>query len=135
MFSRVLALVIGLFCLMLPAPSSAHDVSIGTRVSKSKLPRGALSPGQRVIVFGRVSAVDETCKSFVFVELMRRVPGPDRALQGDTTDAEGEYFFLRRARNDQRLYVRFAGFQQVVAGHNHTCGASVSQQFRLNVRR
>jgi hypothetical protein len=135
MFPRVLALVIGLFCLMLSAPSYAHDVSIGTRVSKSKLPRGSLSPGQRVIVFGRVGAVDEACKSFVLVELMRRIPGPDRVLQGDATDAEGEYMFLRRPRSDQRLYVRFAGFQQVVAGHDHMCGGSASRQFRLNVRR
>jgi hypothetical protein len=135
---RVLPVLVSMLLgsiLMLPGPSSAHTVSVGTTISKSKLPRGPISPGRRLIIFGRVGSVDEACKAFVSVELMRRVPGPDRVLQSDTTDAEGEYFFLRRPRTDQRVYVRFAGFQQVVAGHDHTCGGSASRQFRLRVQR
>jgi hypothetical protein len=65
---------------------------------------------------------------------MRRVPGNDRVLQTDMTDTEGEYSFLRRPRGDQRLYVRFVGLQEVVPDHLHSCAASVSKQFDLNVR-
>jgi hypothetical protein len=134
---RFLALVGILLALILamPATSLAHNVSIGTTVSRAKLPRGPVGAGQRVIVFGRVGAVDPTCNALVSVELLRRVPGPDRVLEGDTTDADGEYFFLRRPRGDQRLYVRFAGFQDVVTGHSHACGASASREILLRVAR
>jgi hypothetical protein len=137
MARRILALVVVLVAVVMafPGVSAAHNVTIGTKVSKSKLPRGALRPGQRVIVFGRVGAIDAVCKSLVSVELMRKVPGADRVLQSDVTDAEGEYYFLRRPRGDQRVYVRFAGFQDIVADHSHTCGGSVSSEFMLDVRR
>jgi hypothetical protein len=137
MARRVLASAVVLVALVIafPGVSGAHNVSIGTKVSKSKLPRGALRPGERVIVFGRVGAIDAVCNSLVSVELMRMVPGADRVLESDVTDAEGEYYFLRRPRGDQRVYVRFAGFMDVTAGHIHTCGGSVSRGFLLNVRR
>jgi hypothetical protein len=133
-FVALLGILVALI-LAVPATSLAHNVSIGTTVSRAKLPRGPVAPGQRVILFGRVGAIDPTCNSLVSVELLRRVPGPDRILEGDTTDADGEYFFLRRPRGDQRLYVRFAGFQDVVPGHSHTCGASASREIRLRVAR
>jgi hypothetical protein len=137
MARRVLALIVVLVAAVMafPGVSAAHTVSITTKVSKAKLPRGALRPGQRVIVFGKVGAVDAVCKSLVSVQLMRRVPGADRVLQSDVTDAEGEYYFLRRPRGDQRVYVRFAGFQDITPGHSHTCGGSVSSEFLLDVRR
>jgi hypothetical protein len=75
------------------------------------------------------------CNAAVNVELLRRVPGADRVLESDTTNAAGKYYFHRRARTDQRVYVRFVGFQDIVAGHSHTCGASVSKQFRIRVSR
>jgi hypothetical protein len=122
--------------ILLPATSSlAHNVTVGTRTSRSKLPRGPVNAGQRVAVFGRVAAQDSVCKDFVVVELLRRVPGPDRILGSTTTDGDGDYFFLRRPRGDQELYVRFAGFHDVVAGHDHTCGGSVSRVIFLGVRR
>jgi hypothetical protein len=133
-FLALASVLLGLV-VILPGPSSAHTVSVGTKVSKSKLPRGPVGPGQRVIIFGRVGAADTSCVAGVPVELIRRVPGPDRVLQVDVTDSEGEYFFLRRPRTDQRVYVRFAGSHVVVTGHDHTCGGSVSPQFRLRVQR
>jgi hypothetical protein len=134
---RFLALAGILLAVVIAAPSTslAHNVSIGTTVSRAKLPRGPVGPGQRVIVFGRVGAIDPTCNALVAVELLRRVPGPDRVLEGDTTDSDGEYSFLRRPRGDQRLYVRFAGFQDVVTGHSHTCGGSASREILLRVNR
>jgi hypothetical protein len=122
--------------ILLPGTSSlAHNVAVGTRTSRSKLPRGPINPGQRAIVFGRVAAQDSVCKDFVVVELLRRVPGPDRTLGSTTTDGDGDYFFLRRPRGDQELYARFAGFHDVVAGHDHNCGGSVSRTILLGVRR
>jgi hypothetical protein len=137
MVRRLLALtgILLSLVLMVPAPAQAHNVSIGTTISRAKLPRATVGRGQRVIIFGRVGAIDPTCNALVTVELMRRVPGSDRVLEGDTTDGDGEYYFLRRPRNDQRVYVRFTGFQEVVAGHNHACGGSASREIRLNVSR
>jgi hypothetical protein len=123
------ALVIGA-----PAPTQAHNVSLGTTISRAKLPRAPVEPGNRVIVFGRIGAVDQVCKALVSVELLRRVPGPDRVLEADTTDANGEYSFLRRPRGDQRVYVRFEGITDIITGHSHVCGATVSRELRLNVR-
>jgi hypothetical protein len=137
MARRVLASLFVLVAAVMafPGVSAAHTVSITTKVSKAKLPRGAVRPGQRVIVFGRVGAVDAVCKSQVTVELMRRVPGADRVLQSDVTDAEGEYYFLRRPRNDQRVFVRLETFQDITPGHSHACAGSASSEFLLAVRR
>jgi hypothetical protein len=137
MVRRLIAAAGVLAALMIgaPAPTQAHNVSLGTTVSRAKLPRGPVEPGNRVIVFGRIGAVDAVCKTLVNVELLRRVPGPDRVLEADSTNANGEFSFLRRPRGDQRLYVRFAGIADVVTGHSHLCGGSVSRELRLNVRR
>jgi hypothetical protein len=117
----------------LPIGSSAHTVSSATKISSAKLPRGTLRPGERVIIFGRLTGLDAVCESGRPVQLMRRVPGNDRVLETDMTDTEGEYSFLRRPRGDQRVYVRFVGLQEVIPEHLHTCAASLSKQFDLNV--
>jgi hypothetical protein len=135
MSGRTIALLGVLAVLVaIPAGSSAHTVSSATKISSAKLPRGSLRTGQRVIVFGRLTALDAVCESGRSVQLMRRVPGNDRVLETDSTDTQGEYFFLRRPRGDQRLYVRFVGVQEVIPDHLHSCAASVSKQFELNVR-
>jgi len=134
MSRRIVALIgILMVVVALPTGLSAHTVSSSTKISKAKLPRGTLGPGQRVIVFGRLTALDAVCEAGRPVQLMRRVPGNDRVLQTDMTDTEGEYYFLRRPRGDQRLYVRFVGVQEVIPEHLHSCAASVSAQFDLKV--
>jgi hypothetical protein len=134
MSRRFVAFIPILVAIMaLPTGSGAHTVSSATKISKAKLPRGTLGPGQRVIVFGRLTGLDPVCESGRPVQLMRRVPGNDRVLQTDMTDTEGEYYFLRRPRGDQRLYVRFVGLQEVIPDHLHSCAASVSAQFDLKV--
>jgi hypothetical protein len=138
MLRRIVVILGSLLILgAVPTASEAHDVSTGTKISKSKLPRGGLRAGQRVIIFGRVAAIDAACYAGVTVNLNRRVPGADRILQTDITDPEGEYFFLRRPRGDQRLYTSFLGFDKVFTDstgtHHHTCGGSASPEFRLNV--
>lgn len=137
--SRRLLVILGslLALVAVPTTSHAHDVSAGTKISRAKLPRGNVGPGHRVIVFGSVSSIDAACYAGVTVNLYRRVPGPDRVLETDLTDPEGEYFFLRRPRGDQRVYSTFAGLDQVFtdsAGtHHHTCGGSASRELDLNV--
>jgi hypothetical protein len=134
MSRRTVALMGVLAALVaIPAVSSAHNVSLPTKISRAKLPRETLRPGQRVIVFGQLTAIDVVCEAGLPVRLMRRVPGNDRVLETDTTDTEGEYSFLRRPRGDQSLYVSFAGIQDVVTGHLHTCAGAVSKQIELNV--
>lgn len=132
---RGLVVMLGAVMLLAMAPlaSDAHTVSLPTKTSRAKLPRGDLNRGQRVIIFGKVSADDATCFAGVTVSLQRRVPGADRVLETKLTNPDGEYWFLRRARGDQRLYVLFPGFVDVSSGHSHTCGGSVSREVLLNV--
>jgi hypothetical protein len=133
MRSRSLVVVVLAVLVAIPAASSAHTVSLPTKISRAKLPRETLRPGQRVIVFGQLTAIDVVCESGLPVRLMRRVPGNDRVLETDHTDTEGEYSFLRRPRGDQDLYVRFDGVQDVVPDHLHTCAGAVSREIKLNV--
>jgi hypothetical protein len=135
MSRRLVAFIVILVAVVaMPTGSTAHTVSSATKISSAKLPRGSLRSGQRVIVFGQLTALDAACESGRSVQLMRRVPGNDRVLETDSTDTEGEYSFLRRPRGDQRLYVRFVAVQEVIPEHLHSCAASVSKQFELNVR-
>jgi hypothetical protein len=133
--SRRSAVLFGVLAalVVIPAVSSAHNASLPTKISRAKLPRETLRPGQRVIVFGQLTAIDVVCESGLSVRLMRRVPGNDRVLETDTTDTEGEYSFLRRPRGDQELYVRFAGVEDVIPDHLHTCLGAVSKEIKLNV--
>jgi hypothetical protein len=117
-----------------PGPASPHDVALTPNVSRTKVPKGGLERGDLVVVIGRVSTTDPTCFAGVTAELVRVVQNVgERVLQVKTTSAEGEYWFKRRVRKDQRWFVRFPGFQSVVAGHSHTCGAAVSKGIRIRI--
>src|SRR5918996_131896 len=117
-----------------PGPASPHDVALTPNVSRTKVPKGGLERGDLVVVIGRVSTTDPTCFAGVTAELVRVVQNVgERVLQVKTTSAEGEYWFKRRVRKDQRWFVRFPGFQSVVAGHSHTCGGAVSKGIRIRV--
>lgn len=133
--NRRLVAVAGILLALiaLPVSSMAHSVSLGTKLSRTKLPRQVLRPGQRVVIFGQLSAVDAVCESGLPIQLVKRVPGADRTLETDITDTEGEYSFLRRPRGDQRLYVSFDGIESVVTDHLHTCGGAVSKEILLKV--
>jgi hypothetical protein len=117
-----------------PGPASPHDVALTPNVSRTKVPKGGLERGDLVVVIGRVSTTDPTCFAGVTAELVRVVQNVgERVLQVKTTSAEGEYWFKRRVRKDQRWFVRFPGFQSVVAGHSHTCGVAASKGIRIRI--
>ena len=118
-----------------PGEVGAHDVALTPNVSRTKVPKGGLERGDLVVVIGRVKTSDPTCFAGVTVELVRTIQNAgERVLQVKPTNAEGEYWFKRRVRKDQRWFVRFPGFQSIVAGHSHTCGADVSKGIRIRVR-
>lgn len=118
-----------------PGPVGAHDVALTPSVSRIKVPKGALERGDLVVVIGRVKTSDPTCFAGVTAELVRVIQNVgERVLQVKTTSAEGEYWFKRRVRKNQRWFVRFPGFQSIVAGHSHTCGPAVSKGVRIRVR-
>jgi hypothetical protein len=117
-----------------PGPASAHDVALTPNISRTKVPRGGLERGNLVVVIGRVKTSDPTCFAGVTVELVRVIKNVgERVLQVKPTNAEGEYWFKRRVRKNQRWFVRFPGFQSIVTGHSHTCGAAVSKGVRIRV--
>jgi hypothetical protein len=117
-----------------PGEVSAHDVALTPSVSRTKVPKGALEKGDLVVVIGRVSTSDATCFAGVTVELVRTIQNVgERILEATTTNGQGKYWFKRRVGKDQRWFVRFPGFQSVVAGHSHTCGADVSKGIRIRI--
>jgi hypothetical protein len=118
----------------LPGEVGAHDVSLTPNVSRTKVPKGALDRGGLVVVIGKVSTSDATCFSGVTVELVRTIQNVgERVLEATTTNGQGKYWFKRRVKKDQRWFVRFPGFQSIVAGHSHTCGLAVSKGVRIRI--
>jgi hypothetical protein len=117
-----------------PGEVSAHDVSLTPNVSRTKVPKGALERGDLVVVVGRVKTTDSTCFAGVTVELVRTIQNVgERVLETTSTNGQGKYWFKRRVRKDQRWLVRFPGFQSIVTGHSHTCGADSSKGIRIRI--
>lgn len=119
-----------------PGSVSAHDVSLTPNVSRTKVPKGELQRGDLVVVLGRVRTSEPTCYAGVTVELVRTIQNVgQRVLKSTTTSSNGEYWFKRRVRKNQRWFVRFPGFQSIVEGHSHTCGGAVSKGIRVRIAR
>lgn len=118
-----------------PAFAAAHLVDERTRLSINRVPARLVSPGARVVIFGRLrSAAGQTCTRRKVIRLMLMRRGPDRLLARDVTDAEGEYRFVRRPRGDQRVYARFSGSFESNYGHQHACHSDNSRTIFINVR-
>ena len=131
----VVAVTAATFLLVgIPGQVSAHDVSLTPNVSRTKVPKGALERGDLVAVVGRVKSTDPTCFAAVTVELVRTIQDVgERVLKSTTTGGNGKYWFTRRVRKNQRWYVRFPGFQSIVAGHSHMCGLATSKGIRIRI--
>jgi hypothetical protein len=117
-----------------PGEVGAHDVALTPSISRTKVPKGGLDRGDLVVVVGRVKTTDPTCFAAVSVQLVRVIQNVgERVLKETSTNAGGNYWFKRRVRKDQRWFVRFPGFQSIVAGHSHTCGDAASKGIRIRI--
>jgi hypothetical protein len=115
------------------ATVSAHPFVASPSLSIGKVPSGTTSPGERVVIFGKVHSGRQLCKEDRVVRLFKVRPGADRLLARDRTDAEGEYGFVRRPGGDQRVYTRIGRLHEVSYGHDHLCRAARSNNLRINV--
>jgi hypothetical protein len=131
----VIVFTVAFLLSLIPGSSQAHDVTAATSLTRFKVPSGSTLAGDKVVVFGRVKSADQVCNAGIEVGLYRAQAGGDRLLATDVTDVEGEYFFDRRPRRDQTLFIRFDGLVQSVTGHSHTCGGSESREVKIRVTR
>lgn len=133
---RILALLVsvGLSASLLVAGVAWADVFENQpRVKIDRSPAGTVSPGERVVIFGKVKSGQDVCKAGREVQLMRRQPGPDKLLETDVTDGDGEYRFVRRPRKDQTVYTRLARFFESSYGHSHECLRATSRDLFIDV--
>jgi hypothetical protein len=130
---RLLLMVVAAVGLGLTATASAHDWIASPSLSIGKVPAGATSPGQRIVVFGKVNSARRFCKVDRRVRLFRVRPGADRLLATDRTDSDGEYGFARRPGGDQRVYTRIGRRHLVNYQHDHLCRSARSDNQRINV--
>lgn len=101
--------------------ASAHVFENQPRVKIHRSPEGTVSPGTRVVIFGKVRSAQDACKAGRKVKLMRKRPGPDKLLDTDVTDGDVEYRLVLRPRKDQTVYVRLPRFFESSYGHSHEC--------------
>lgn len=113
--------------------ANAHVANIGTSLGVQKSPKGAVDPGKRVLLFGKLKSAMVECRADQQVKLFRKRPGPDRRIGTTVTDGEGEYLFRRRFGADASVYTRFQGAVEASYGHSHTCQPSRSRNLRINV--
>ena len=112
----------------------AHTFTATTSVSGAVAPTGAVAPGTRVVVFGKVRSTRSLCVRDRIVRLKRvRTPGPDPVLARTFTNRQGRYFFVRTVFRTQLVYVSVRRLVQTPAGHSHRCSGSRSANIRISV--
>jgi hypothetical protein len=114
--------------------AAAHNFVASPSLSIGKVPAGATSPGERIIIFGKVRSGRLFCRNDRVVRLFRVRRGPDRLLATDRSDREGEYRFGLRPRRDQRVYTRIGRLSRITYQHSHVCRKARSNNQRINVR-
>jgi hypothetical protein len=114
--------------------ATAHSFVASPSLSIGKVPAGATSPGERIVIFGKIRTGRPFCKEDRRVRLFRVRPGADRLLATDRSDSEGEYGFALRPRRDQRVYTRIGRLSRMSYGHSHVCRSARSDNQRINVR-
>jgi len=111
----------------------AHTYVAETSLTIHKEPRGITEAGAKLFIFGRLRSARPACRVNEWVKLMRVRPGPDRAMERDRTDSEGNYRFVLHPLRDQTVYVKFFGSFRNPSGHSHRCLSSRSQNQFINV--
>ncbi len=111
--------------------ASANVWEKSTSLSIDKSPSGQTAPGHLVQIQGRLRP--HACEAGKKIRLMKVEEGPDRLLQTDTTNANGEYAFRLHPNHDMNVYARFAGSVKTSYGLSHTCLKSTSDRVLINV--
>jgi hypothetical protein len=113
----------------------AHTYVADTWVTINKDPRGVTNVGAKVFIYGKLHSPRPMCRSWEWVHLMRVVPGspPDRSIDRDRTNSDGNYRFVRSPQNDLTVYVKFFGSFRTRDGHSHRCLSSRSPSQEINV--
>ena len=118
---------------VLVSTALAHTYVAETTLTIHKEPRGVTEVGAKVFVFGRLRSARPAGRVFEWVKLMRVRPGPDRAMERDRTDSEGNYRFVLHPLRDQTVYAKFFGSFRDPSGHSHRCLSSRSENQFINV--
>lgn len=129
---RLLAAGLVLAAVSVPS-AAAHVFESQPRLTIRRDPTGTVSPGDRVLVFGRVRSGRDICKVGRRVVLFEKIAGPDRRIGTDETDAEGEYRFVLHPRRDFTVYVRVPRFFESSYGHSHECLRARSANLAIDV--
>lgn len=112
----------------------AHDFTASTSLTIHKSPLGATNPGHDVVIFGKLQSSKHRCEVNKIVKLMKKRPGPDKVLDRDRTDTEGDYSFLKNPTRDMTVYTRFSGTVVDTYAHHHECLPSRSANLFINIR-
>lgn len=118
--------------LLGPQVASAHDFNQKPRVKISKIPRGAVEPGERVIVAGDIKG-KRLCRQQRVVTLYEVSPGADDVLDTDRSDRDGEYRFVLRPDADLTVYAKIDRLVERGYNHRHVCRKSSSDRLSINV--
>jgi len=130
------SVVVGVLLLttVLVGAAIAHTYVAETTLTIHKEPRGVTPAGAKLFIFGRLRSARPACRVNEWVKLMRVRPGPDRAIERDRTDSEGNYRFVLHPLADQTVYAKFFGaFRSPSDGHSHRCLSSRSKNQPINV--
>ncbi len=118
-----------------PAAAFAHVVDGKTSLVLRGAPARSVEAGSQVVVSGRLTSPLATCRSKRVVLLYRLVGGSARLAMTGRTSLQGNFGLRLTPKVDQRVFVRFAGFNQSSYGHFHRCAPSRSKTLTLEVQR
>ena len=79
---------------VLVGTSIAHTYVAETSLTIHKEPRGVTEAGTKLFIFGKLRSARPACRVNEWVKLMKVRPGPDRAMERDKTNSEGNYRFV-----------------------------------------
>jgi hypothetical protein len=131
--AHVVALISALVLALVPmGTASAHTATFPTTLTIDKLPSGAVSAGEKVLVFGRLKP--KKCRNQQAVTLWEKESGPDHKLGTDHLDKDGEYSFKLHPDSDIRVYAKVV--RSVLVSnyqHSHTCAKDRSDTIGISV--
>jgi hypothetical protein len=112
--------------------ASAHVTETDTNLSIKRSPGGQVSPGEEVIVFGKLKP--PKCRLGQKVKVFEVQPGDDALLGSDNLDADGEYGIAITPTSDMKVYAKVKkAFIVNDYEHTHKCKKDKSPTIKINV--